>query len=194
MRYDRQIPSYVKVFAVFVGLIGVSPVEAWPSDDVFSPRKRHVEMTAQQLARYSSHGVIKFELNTTLPKRPLTAVSVSIGYFDTDSRSQWGWLDTQEISQTGNVVSIRVPRLERSIPQSVQVSMRHGNEYFGSARVIVSTASNPYNGELSLNDEVIDIYGKDGVSIRATPQLSDGGEWRFSGVFLEDGGGKARTF
>lgn len=194
MQHHRHTLPYVKVIAAFVGLIGTSPVQAWPSDEVFASRNRRVEMTAQQLNRYPSHGLIEFELTATSPEPPPTATLVSIRYSATDSRSQWGWLDTREISRSGNIVSVRIPRLEGSIPQWAHILVRHGDTCLGSARVIVSLVSDPHHREMSVNNQAIQIYGKDGVSIRATPRLSDDWRWRFSGEFLEDGAWLERTF
>lgn len=151
-------------------------------------------MTEQQMAQYPSYGVIEFQLSGAGPERPLAVVAFSIHYDNTDSRRQWGYVSSQEVSRSGNVVSIGIPRLNGSIPASVEISVRQDDKLLGSARVIVSQASNPHVGELSANGQVITIIGKNGVVISATPRLSDELQWRFSGVFLEDTGGSSRTF
>lgn len=194
MRFLDQILSYAVILCVLAGVTATGPALAGQEGEVFTPRKRHVEMTAQQLGRYASGGEVEFELRSADPAKPFTASSVSIGYRSIDSRrGQWGWLDTQALTRSGNRISVRIPKLEASQLESVDLSVSQGDTLVGSVRLIVSLADQPHVGALPLNGQPIELEGVESGSFRVIPRLSDDMPWRLSGVFLSHRNG-SRTF
>jgi hypothetical protein len=194
MRFLDQILPYAAILLLMAGATGAGSALARPSGEVFTPRKRHVEMTAQQLGRYANYGEVQFELRSADPAKPLTASSASIGYHSIDSRrGQWGWLDTQALSRSGNRISVRIPILEASHLASVDLSVMQEDAFVGTVRLIVSSADQPHVGALPVNGQPIELEGIDGDSFQIIPRLSDGMPWRLSGAFLRHRSG-ARTF